>query len=299
MLLQSLNALSLTDGGDPEALFNLTSQLAQVTITCDRLMETLLHTSDQRAQIQRIQDMHIASALAMALRKLNSSYGKRVTELKEARARIEEMKAELDEAWDVAQEMAQEMDDLDNFHTGFSDDEAEAGPQHTEDVQAVEMVGVTGTAVATKAHLTNMGDPVIAGEFSNRVSAARKRSGRASKASLRRTKGANGDRVSIGSISRRKSQSKGIRQPTTEDGKVPEVPTLLVEKASSVHEKSFLELSETRPVSPAAGVAVPETVPPLPTMPNLPQHGSAEGETEGALYHHTVRIHAAHYSLFC
>lgn len=291
MILQSLNALSLAEGADPEILSNLTSQLAQITITCDRLMESLLHISDQRAQIQRIQDMHIASALAMALRKLNSSYGKRVTELKGERARIEEMKAELKEAWDVAQELAQEMDDLDNFHSGFSDDEAEADsadprspssphppPLHDDAPLDAELMDAAGGGAETK---TTEGDPVIgAGDYSNRVSAARKRSTRASKASLRRTKGANGDRVSIGSISRRKSQSKGPRQQSAAEGEnVPEVPILTVEKAASIHEKSYLEITETRPVSPASVRARPDAMPPLPPKSNLsPLLGNGEGE---------------------
>ena len=98
MLLQSLNALSFAPG-DPssqEALSNLTAQLAALAASCDRLMETLLTIVDQRAQIQRLQDAHVASALAISLRKLNGSYGRRVTELKEARGRIAELQAELE-----------------------------------------------------------------------------------------------------------------------------------------------------------------------------------------------------------
>ncbi|KAI0664488.1 hypothetical protein C8Q70DRAFT_239195 [Cubamyces menziesii] len=306
MLLQSLAALSQTDGADGEALYNLTSQLAELTVACDRLMETLVRIADQRAQIQRVQDLHISSALSMALRKLNTSYAKRTAELQEARAHNEELKAELEEAWTMAQDMAQEMDDLDNFDLTFSDDEMFEDEHHDADaleaeiyndmdrmsavvsVQNAEVVEITGKAVATKATLVpSMGAPQPRlGDRASRVSAAKKRSSRASKASLRIPKtptnergegGSKPDRSSIYSIHSR-SRSKSVRRrseraasevasPAGED--VPEVPIIRIPDPVPKKEGSFLELVETRPVSPAAS-AVSDQHTPTPPPPPLP-----------------------------
>ncbi|KAH9893191.1 hypothetical protein C8Q73DRAFT_791075 [Cubamyces lactineus] len=304
MLLQSLAALSQTDGADGEALYNLTSQLAELTVACDRLMETLVRIADQRAQIQRVQDLHISSALSMALRKLNTSYAKRTAELQEARAHNEELKAELEEAWTMAQDMAQEMDDLDNFDLAFSDDDMLEDDHHDPDaleaeiyndmdrmsavvsVQNAEVVEITGKAVATKATLIpSVGAPQPRlGDRASRVSAAKKRSSRASKASLRIPKtptnergegGSKPDRSSIYSIHSR-SRSKSVRRrseraaseaasPSGED--VPEVPIIRIPDPAPKKEGSFLELVETRPVSPAVSATSEQQTPPPPPPP--------------------------------
>ncbi|OBZ73702.1 UBX domain-containing protein 1 [Grifola frondosa] len=282
MLLQSLNALSQSPAPDDgEALFNLTTQLAEVTVACDRLMETLVRISDQRAQIHHVQDVHIASALAMALRKLNASYARRTAELQEVHTSIEAMKAELEEAWDVAEDMAQEMDDLDNFHTGFSDDEGanEAGMLGVEEdydddlnrrsavpsVKMAEVIEITGKAVAMKATLTNIPGSHV-GDRTSRVIAAKKRSSRTSKASLRIPKTPTGERTPV--FSRRSSRSKSIRRRSTEQHNVPQVPALQMDSATSLKAGSFLELSETRPVSPTSAAAQ-DVVSSLPTVQSV------------------------------
>ncbi|CCM02663.1 uncharacterized protein FIBRA_04767 [Fibroporia radiculosa] len=275
MLLQSLNALSTSqspDAGDREAIGNLTAQLAEVAASCDRLMETLLILSDQRAQIQRLQDVHIASALAMALRKLNTSYSRRASELDQAKIKIEELKAELEEAWQVAEEMAQEMDDLDNFDFGYDDEVLETtsaviGETRTEQsVQLAEVMEITGTAVATKAKYTNAADGQSSnGDRAGRVTAARRRSIRTSKASLRlpKTPSTPGEQSTTPSR-RARSRSKSCRRPSmTADGNVPQVPIIRIDSTSSYKDDSFLELSETRPASPTSS-ASPQSPPPLP-----------------------------------
>ena len=64
MLLQSLAALSQAQQSDTdgESLYNLTTQLAELTTSCDRLMETLVRIADHKAQIAHLQDLHVASA---------------------------------------------------------------------------------------------------------------------------------------------------------------------------------------------------------------------------------------------
>lgn len=230
----------------------------------------------------------------MALRKLNASYAKRTGELREAREQVDHLRAELEEAWKVAEDMAQEMDDLDNFQTGFS---SESEPEEDEDdtrmdesVRLAEVIGVTGKAVAMKATLTQLvADRAKERErndyenHSQRVSAARKRSSRTSKASLRLPKTSKGsapssptpaaDHSSISSR-RSRSRSKSRRRRSAEESVPssfkPPVPALQVDTVSvkkSPKDDSFLEMAETRPVSPASPLAA-VTAPPLPTNMN-------------------------------
>ncbi|OJT07682.1 hypothetical protein TRAPUB_1443 [Trametes pubescens] len=307
MLLQSLAALSqsqLPDNGDGEALYSLTTQLAELTVSCDRLMEALVRISDQRAQVQQVQNLHIASALSMALRKLNTSYAKRTADLAEARAQNEALNAELEEAWSMAQDMAQEMDDLDNFDLEFSEEDEDADALEAEiyndmdrmstvaSVRDAEVLEITGKAVATKAMFTTLPTGEKKGDRTSRVFAAKKRSSRASKASLRIPKTPTSerserpDRTSVHSIRRRQSRSKSIRRrserneavsPAGED--VPEMPIIRVPVPAPARRKegSFLELSETRPVSPAVS-AVSEPPPPPPPEKMQGQMSSSPSE---------------------
>ncbi|KAI1790271.1 hypothetical protein LXA43DRAFT_891382 [Ganoderma leucocontextum] len=323
MLLQSLAALSQSQQSesDGEPLYNLTTQLAELTASCDRLMESLVRIADQKAQLARLLDLHVASALAMALRKLNASYAKRSAELQETRARNEEIKAELEEAWNMAQDMAQEMDDLDNFNLDFTDEEftpdrddrRNSHLSYLEDhddedfsysaleaeihgdmdrmsgissMRNVEVVEITGKAVATKAVMLTSGAPAPAppdsGDRTSRVVAAKKRSSRTSKASLRIPKtptDGNGelrerpDRSSIYSLRRRRSQSRSVRRAGGRNGEsvkdTPGVPIIRLPEPKS-RDASFLELSQTRPASPAA--STPDLPPPLP-----PKEGTSPG----------------------
>ncbi|KAI0714152.1 hypothetical protein C8T65DRAFT_738827 [Cerioporus squamosus] len=291
MLLQSLAALSQSQSdSDGEALYNLTTQLAELTTSCDRLMETLIRVADQKAQIQHLQDLHVASALAMALRKLNASYAKRTAELQETRARNDELQAELEEAWNMAQDMAQEMDDLDNFNLDFTDEEFtpdDDGPSysaleaeiHSEidrmsnvsSMRDAEVIGITGKAVVAKATVTNLpgadGLNAGAGDRTSRVVAAKKRSSRASKASLRIPKTPTDgnrerpERSSIYSIrNRSRSRSKSVRRTERGDGgskQIPDVPIIRLPEPSRSREGSFLELAQTRPGSSADGPPPP------------------------------------------
>lgn len=296
MLLQSLVALSAGEHDGP-ALVNLTTQLADITRSCDRLMEEMLRISDQRCQVQRIQDLHDASALAMALRKLNGSYAKRTAELRDARGRVESLQAELEEAWRVAEDMAQEMDDLENFRTGFSEpeeDEDDSGvggevgddeqyADNDESVRLATVINITGTAVATKATLTNIAEGSSRSESSSKpveidraskVSATRKRSSRISKASLRiprvsrKTTEPEADHSSIfsrGSRSKSRSKKRGTDVSPTSHVVVPPVPNSNSHLDPSRKDDSFLIMAETRPGSPSSPVQ-PESAPPLPSL---------------------------------
>jgi hypothetical protein len=273
-LLQSLLALAGGDS-DPVALGMLVTQLADVTAACDKHMLQLLEVAEHKAQIQHIQDVHVSSSLAMALRKLNTSYAKRTAELRQSREQIEQLKGELEDAWKEAEEMAQDMDDLNNFQTGFSSEDVEDDDDDDErrvddTVRLAEVIGITGTAVAMKAKLTRLkSDRAREPDDSEssrqqRVSAARKRSSRASKASLRipRTprKGATTpDHASVmskASVGSGKTHIAPCPAPPLPASKMSDPDGKDTSKADS-----FLEMAPTRPATPAA-----EEPPPLPTL---------------------------------
>lgn len=69
-------------GGDKEKdkdggaglVVSLATQLAEITASCDMLAEELVRTTDQIRQITKLVDVHWASALAIALRKVSSPF---------------------------------------------------------------------------------------------------------------------------------------------------------------------------------------------------------------------------------
>ncbi|KAJ8518095.1 hypothetical protein ONZ45_g4805 [Pleurotus djamor] len=128
MLLQGINACSTVapdkSGSNISHLGQLAVQLSENSAECDRLLEELLRIVDQQTQVAKLQDNHWASALAVALRKLNGSYGKRTAELKAARQKIAELEAQLEDAWKEAEKMAKEMDDKDSL-VGSDEEEAD------------------------------------------------------------------------------------------------------------------------------------------------------------------------------
>ncbi|KAI0058336.1 hypothetical protein BV25DRAFT_1283554 [Artomyces pyxidatus] len=86
--------------------------LRDVTANLDQLAEDLYTARDQAAQLTQLMTVHSASALAMALRKLNTSFLKRSAEAQGLHQQIAALEAERDEAWTQAQQVAQDLDDL-------------------------------------------------------------------------------------------------------------------------------------------------------------------------------------------
>ena len=133
MLLQSLNALQYSSSTAnspsstnptsntlnapvspaPSPTADLSQRLAEVSGTLDRLAETLVRTTDQIAQIRSLQEVHAGSALAVALRKLNASYARRMKEIQSLKENLAAMEEERDEAWRVAEDLAAEVDEGD------------------------------------------------------------------------------------------------------------------------------------------------------------------------------------------
>ncbi len=103
------------EGGEHGAaatLGRMMEELSDVTEILDQTSEDLYTATDQLAQLVHLRDVHQRSALAMALRKLNSSFLKQVGEVQRLREQVAMLEAERDEAWREAQEVAQEFDDF-------------------------------------------------------------------------------------------------------------------------------------------------------------------------------------------
>ncbi|KAK0469123.1 uncharacterized protein EV420DRAFT_9410 [Desarmillaria tabescens] len=86
--------------------------LKDVSVALDRLAEDLHSIDQQIAQLSSLCDVHIASALAMALRKLNSSFLKEFAQSRVLREQLQILEAEKNEAWQQAESVAQDFDNL-------------------------------------------------------------------------------------------------------------------------------------------------------------------------------------------
>ncbi|KAG6839663.1 hypothetical protein C0991_000408 [Blastosporella zonata] len=87
-------------------------ELKEVCQALDRTSEELHSADEQLAQLAQLIQGHSASALAMALRKLNASFLKQFAEAQSLRQQVEALAAERDEAWTQAVEVAADYEDL-------------------------------------------------------------------------------------------------------------------------------------------------------------------------------------------
>jgi len=176
MLLRALSA----SGADGDLLSQLSGTLSNI----DLHAQDLLHAAAHRTQLAAARDIHRASALAVALRKLNASYARRTRDLDKARAHIALLRSEVDEAWKVAEEQAAEVDKLkaaaaatsaepqeqttaclgdsviDDEDTGEDDTSSNAlhdsASAFLTMISGAEVVDVTGKAIAAQARFTVM-----------------------------------------------------------------------------------------------------------------------------------------------
>ncbi|KIM92215.1 hypothetical protein PILCRDRAFT_810237 [Piloderma croceum F 1598] len=112
-LLESLTThLDGLEGSDSIAAFRILEDLTEVSLTLDQLVEKLHSVTEQLGGLKSLGDVHSASALAIALRKLNASFLKQAAENQTLRQLVSTMEAERDDAWKQAEDVAQEYDDL-------------------------------------------------------------------------------------------------------------------------------------------------------------------------------------------
>lgn len=218
MLMQALNSCASVfansgEGDKENVLGGLISQVATSIASCDSIIASVLHMSDQQAQISMVQHRHWASALGIALRKLNKAFERQGEEMKHALIRIQTLQDELDEAWREAEGMAAEIDEMeqsDEEEVEDIDDNQTLGDM-TINTDIAQVMGVTAKAVLSKATLISQVKHVPSDAKSiksvksvkssrskrskdgpnrlSRLSAAKTRSRTASTASLRLPKG--------------------------------------------------------------------------------------------------------------
>jgi len=111
-LLDVLTAYSGTGTPDPQNLERIVGDLGEVTQSAEELNDELYTVADQIAQLKRLRDVHSSSALAVSLRKLNTSFLRQGAENQFLRERVSALEAERDIAWTQAEHVAREFDDL-------------------------------------------------------------------------------------------------------------------------------------------------------------------------------------------
>ena len=97
---------------DHHELERVMEELGTITQLTDELNDELYTVADQIAQLKRLRDVHSSSALALSLRKLNTSFLRQAAENQLLRERVAALEAERDIAWTQAEHVAQEFDDL-------------------------------------------------------------------------------------------------------------------------------------------------------------------------------------------
>ncbi|KAG0697932.1 hypothetical protein DFH29DRAFT_811016 [Suillus ampliporus] len=160
MLMQALNSCasvfaSSGEGDKDNVLGGLISQVATSVASCDSILASILQMSDQQAQISIVQHRHWASALGIALRKLNKAFERQGEEMKRALIRMQTLEDELEEAWREAEGMAAEIDEMeasDEEEVDDIDDNQTLGDL-TINTDIAQVMGVTAKAVASKATL--------------------------------------------------------------------------------------------------------------------------------------------------
>ena len=109
------NLRTIADGGDI-ADHTVSSrhleELVELSDHLDHISDELHNGMDQLRQLTHLRELHASSALAMAVRKLNTSFIKHLAENQKLRQQMSQLQEERDDAWTQAQEAAKELDAL-------------------------------------------------------------------------------------------------------------------------------------------------------------------------------------------
>ncbi|KAH7883080.1 hypothetical protein F5I97DRAFT_1815148 [Phlebopus sp. FC_14] len=100
------------DGNDTASAIRTVEDLAEISLALDQLADELHSIVEQLAQLKSLRDVHTGSALAMALRKVNSTFLSQAAELQKLREQVQVLEAERDEAWKHAENVAHDYDNL-------------------------------------------------------------------------------------------------------------------------------------------------------------------------------------------
>lgn len=108
-LASSVGGISSADSHSQAS--QVLSNLSALSASQDENTESILRTSAQLAELRILREAHSTSALSVALRKLNASFARRTREIASLKEQLEQLQAERDEAWRVAEDLAKEMDE--------------------------------------------------------------------------------------------------------------------------------------------------------------------------------------------
>ena len=109
-LAETMDNPSSSGSNSPSAsMARLFDELRDVGIKADKVCEELYNVCDQISQMRELQECHAASALAMALRKINASYLKSTAEVTDMKAQIVYLTSEREEAWAMAESLEKEL----------------------------------------------------------------------------------------------------------------------------------------------------------------------------------------------
>lgn len=97
---------------DHPSLERIVEELGEVMQLFEEWNDELYTVTDQIAQLKRLRDVHSSSALAVSLRKLNTSFLRQAADNQLLRERVAALETERDIAWTQAERVAQEFDDL-------------------------------------------------------------------------------------------------------------------------------------------------------------------------------------------
>jgi len=101
-----------TETLDHHNLERAVEELGDITQLAEEENDELYTVTDQIAQLKKLRDVHSSSALAVSLRKLNTSFLRQAAENQFLRERVAALEAERDIAWTQAEHVAQEFDNL-------------------------------------------------------------------------------------------------------------------------------------------------------------------------------------------
>lgn len=111
-ILEGLGNYIAEEGDNVSYGLRLVEELKELVVALDKLTEELHSLDGQIAHLESLTHLHNGSALAMALRKLNSSFLKQITENQALKTQVQTLEAERDEAWQQAESVAQDFDKM-------------------------------------------------------------------------------------------------------------------------------------------------------------------------------------------
>jgi hypothetical protein len=112
VLFETLSSFLLGNTEDGSHAHRLLEELSEIAGTMDHLAEELHSADTQLTHLDSLTQVHISSALSVALRKLNASLLKQMSENENLRNDLCSLEAERDEAWSQAERIALELDQL-------------------------------------------------------------------------------------------------------------------------------------------------------------------------------------------